>query len=134
MPSAGAREQQQDAQSERERQRPGRRMARPSSAPNAAPRHDRFVLTAPATEHTVTHRDQHRGQQRQRCGAVATTEKIIPSAIERNTMMGTTKIAASDSTTVNADRNTALPAVVSVASCPPLRLCRRRAPPDSERR
>ena len=48
--------------------------------------------------------------------AVATTERIIPKAIDRNTMTGTRKIAASDSTTVRADRNTALPAVASVAA------------------
>ena len=35
----------------------------------------------------------------------------MPSAIERNTMTGTTNTAASDSTTAIADRNTALPAV-----------------------
>ena len=46
----------------------------------------------------------------------ATTDKIMPSAIERNTITGTTNTAASDSTTVSADRNTALPAVDNVAA------------------
>ncbi len=46
--------------------------------------------------------------------AVATTARIIPSAMERNTMTGTRNTAASDNTTVSAERNTALPAVLSV--------------------
>ena len=46
--------------------------------------------------------------------AVATTERIMPRAMDRNTMTGTTNTAASDSTTVNADKNTALPAVPNV--------------------
>ena len=46
--------------------------------------------------------------------ATATTERIMPSAIERKTMTGTTNTAASESTTVSAERNTALPAVESV--------------------
>ncbi len=38
----------------------------------------------------------------------------MPRAIDRKTMTGTTNTAASESTTVSADRKTALPAVVSV--------------------
>ncbi len=48
--------------------------------------------------------------------ATATTDRIIPSAIERNTMTGTRNTAARASTTVRAERNTALPAVESVFS------------------
>ena len=40
----------------------------------------------------------------------------MPRAIERNTITGTRKTAASASTTVMAERNTALPAVESVFS------------------
>ena len=43
--------------------------------------------------------------------ATATTERIMPRAIERKTMTGTRNTAASDSTTVSAERKTALPAV-----------------------
>ena len=50
--------------------------------------------------------------------AVATTDRIIPSAIARKTITGTRKIAASDATTVRAERNTALPAVANVAAMP----------------
>ena len=46
--------------------------------------------------------------------AVALTDRIMPRAIDRKTMTGTTKTAASDNTTVSADRNTALPAVPRV--------------------
>ncbi len=38
----------------------------------------------------------------------------MPNAIERKTITGTTNTAASDRTTVRADRNTAFPAVVRV--------------------
>ena len=41
----------------------------------------------------------------------ATTDRIMPRAMERNTITGTTNTAASDITTANAERNTALPAV-----------------------
>ena len=50
--------------------------------------------------------------------ATATTERIMPRAIERKTMTGTTKMAASESTTARAERKTALPAVLSVAATP----------------
>ena len=46
----------------------------------------------------------------------AITDRIMPRAIERNTITGTTKTAARESTTVRAERNTALPAVDSVAA------------------
>ena len=39
------------------------------------------------------------------------TEMIMPSAIVWNTITGTRNTAASDSTTVSAERNTALPEV-----------------------
>ena len=54
------------------------------------------------------------GRRVREATATATTDRIIPSAMERNTITGTTKTAARESTTVRADRNTALPAVVSV--------------------
>ena len=38
----------------------------------------------------------------------------MPRAMDRKTMTGTTNTAASDRTTVRAERKTALPAVVSV--------------------
>ena len=43
--------------------------------------------------------------------ATATTDRIIPSAMVRNTITGTRNTAASDRTTVSAERNTALPEV-----------------------
>ncbi len=48
--------------------------------------------------------------------AVATTARIMPSAIDRKTITGTRKTAAKESTTVSADRNTAFPAVARVAA------------------
>ncbi len=50
--------------------------------------------------------------------ATATTARIMPSAMERNTMTGTRNTAASENTTVIAERNTALPAVASVFATP----------------
>ena len=65
----------------------------------------------------VSHR--HSGAAvRDEAVAVATTERIMPSAMERNTMTGTRKMADSDKTTVKADKNTALPAVASVPAMP----------------
>ena len=43
--------------------------------------------------------------------ATATTERIMPRAMVRKTMTGTRNTADSDSTTVSADRKTALPEV-----------------------
>ena len=48
--------------------------------------------------------------------ATATTERIMPSAMDRNTMTGTRNTAERASTTVSAERNTAFPAVDSVFS------------------
>ena len=54
------------------------------------------------------------GRRVSEAAAVATTDRIMPRAIDRNTMIGTRKMAASDRTTVSAERNTAFPAVASV--------------------
>ncbi len=56
------------------------------------------------------------GSKVRAASATATTERIMPSAIERNTMTGTKNTAASESTTVMAERKTALPAVDIVFS------------------
>ena len=48
--------------------------------------------------------------------ATAITERIIPRAIVWNTMTGTRNTAARERTTVNADKNTALPDVAMVFS------------------
>ena len=55
--------------------------------------------------------------------ATAMTARIMPIAMERNTMTGTTNTAASESTTASAERKTALPAVtkvLAIASSAPL--------------
>ncbi len=62
--------------------------------------------------------------------ATATTDRIMPRAMERKTITGTRNTAASESTTVSAERNTALPAVdivfsiAAIASLPSARSSR----------
>ena len=95
---------------------PGRRSAAPVHRRPAALGDDVGILRAPAISTLSPSATRTAGNRVSAASATATTDMIMPSAIDRNTITGTRNTAANDSTTVSAERNTALPAVDIVFS------------------